>query len=90
MTLIIVCQKYEGKSNHVSRRITTSFSGAPDGDNNIGSTNKDYAKRRFFHETVKTMGELNSWKVRHLFKLSSNKLHSSASDKHQNPIRNIP
>ena len=40
MTLIIVCQKYEGKSYHVSRRITTLFSGVPDGDNDIVSTSE--------------------------------------------------
>ena len=40
MTLIIICQKYEGKSHHVSRRITTLFSGVPGRDNNIVSTSK--------------------------------------------------
>ena len=61
MTLIIICQKYGGKSYHVSRRITTTlFLGVPGRDNNIVSTSKAQAKGRFFHETDKTTGKLNS------------------------------
>ena len=62
MTLIIICQKYEGKSYHVSRRITTLFSGVPGRDNNIVSTSKALAKRRFFHETGQNCGRIKFMK----------------------------